>query len=320
MNDKQKALLNDFLKEKKYYKCGVKRFIRYLENKRIELKDVRHKEVQRLYKWLKKQNYAAITIKGTIEIARSFYKYLKNKGFVNDNPFGDRTRHDASLNNFTSTQKKMWFGFYEYEKQRGIKEVRKEVSYFAPFFQYLEDKTINYLEFNKKDVTAFEVFLTNLKNTDGSNHYQEITIMKIMFMIKRFYNYLKGTGKINTNPFIKKIRKNELKKQKQKRIELSISKEKQEFLEEFLKERVIQGYRDKKGMRNRVKKLLSYLQEYGFDFSDIKVKQAQDYQAWLIEDRTNNGKKYLSGSIQNFNKGAVRFYDFFMWFSSILCG
>ncbi|MBT8490780.1 MAG: tyrosine-type recombinase/integrase, partial [Deltaproteobacteria bacterium] len=220
------------------------------------------------------------------------------------------TRSGIHVSKLTHTQRKVWYGFRDYEKQRGVKATRKFVSNFIPLFRYLKHKKIHYLKFNKENAHDFETFLTNLKNADGSSHYPRVKVMAIMSMIRRFYNYLKDTGKITTHPFIKKRKMRKVKRQKQDRWKMSIPEEIQKLIDEFLEERTTEGYRDKKGMRRQVKKLCIYLNEYDLAVADVKVKQAQDYQAWLIEDRSNNGKKYASGSICNFYKGAVRFYDF----------
>jgi site-specific recombinase XerD len=78
-----------------------------------------------------------------------------------------------------------------------------------------------------------------------------------------------------------------------------------ELLTCFLEERVLQGYKDTKGMKKQVKKLFEYLEESGICLQEMKVKQAQDYQGWLIVSG-----KYVSATINNFIKGAVQFYDF----------
>jgi site-specific recombinase XerD len=76
-------------------------------------------------------------------------------------------------------------------------------------------------------------------------------------------------------------------------------------LEAFLESRRQEGFRDIKGMRKNVKKFFRYLEEKGFGFTDVRFAEAQRFQGWLIEQ-----KRYTSGSIINFIKGAKAFYDY----------
>lgn len=64
------------------------------------------------------------------------------------------------------------------------------------------------------------------------------------------------------------------------------------------------------GIRYRLKILMSYLEENQIDVSTLSIKDAQNYQGWLIENGTKEGNKYTSGSIRNFMKVAKRFYEY----------
>lgn len=82
------------------------------------------------------------------------------------------------------------------------------------------------------------------------------------------------------------------------------------LLEEFLQYRASSRYRDINGMRKQVKKFFHYLQEMDIEPAELKVKDAQAYQGWLLDRGQANGQPYASGSIQNFIKGALAFYEF----------
>lgn len=83
-----------------------------------------------------------------------------------------------------------------------------------------------------------------------------------------------------------------------------------QLLIEFLQYRASCRYRDINGMRKQVKKLLLYLEEMDIEPEELKVKDAQSYQGWLLERGQANGEMYASGSIQNFIKGALAFYEY----------
>ena len=83
-----------------------------------------------------------------------------------------------------------------------------------------------------------------------------------------------------------------------------------ELMEGFIKERMACKYRDTTGMKKQVRKLFDYLEEMSLSVGEVRVKEAQDYQGWLIESGMKNGEKYASGSVQNFIKGALAFYEY----------
>lgn len=83
-----------------------------------------------------------------------------------------------------------------------------------------------------------------------------------------------------------------------------------QLLIEFLQYRASCRYRDINGMRKQVKKLFFYLEEMDIEPEELKVKDAQAYQGWLLERGQANGEMYASGSIQNFIKGALAFYEY----------
>lgn len=76
------------------------------------------------------------------------------------------------------------------------------------------------------------------------------------------------------------------------------------LLSRFLEYRTTMGYRDINGMRKNVKHLLEYLLQQGIRMEELKVSGAQAYQGWLIE------AGYGKGTVENFIKGALAFYDY----------
>lgn len=86
--------------------------------------------------------------------------------------------------------------------------------------------------------------------------------------------------------------------------------DKSHLLKEFLQYRSDCKYRDASGMKKQVRRFFLYLEEMDIELSELKVKDAQAYQGWLLERGQDNGEPYASGSIQNFIKGASAFYEF----------
>jgi site-specific recombinase XerD len=77
------------------------------------------------------------------------------------------------------------------------------------------------------------------------------------------------------------------------------------YLASFLEARKQEGFRDSKGMKKNVKKFFRYLDEKDLSAAGLRLAEAQGYQGWLIEQ-----KRYASGSIINFMKGAKAFYGY----------
>lgn len=81
---------------------------------------------------------------------------------------------------------------------------------------------------------------------------------------------------------------------------------------EFYEELVLTGTKKRNipGIRYKLKKLLHYLEENQIEINRLGIKEAQDYQGWIIETGTGEGNKYTPGSVRNFMKIAKRFYEF----------
>lgn len=64
------------------------------------------------------------------------------------------------------------------------------------------------------------------------------------------------------------------------------------------------------GVAHRVRKLLSYLKERGLALQAVGYKEALAYQLYLTEQPAAKGKGYSSGSIANYIKKAIVFFEF----------
>jgi site-specific recombinase XerD len=84
-----------------------------------------------------------------------------------------------------------------------------------------------------------------------------------------------------------------------------------DLLKSYLQELAASGYEKVlKWVSYRLTRLFEYLEENELKLEDVGVKEAQEYQGWLLETGRKDLKSYAKGSIHNFLKEAVRFYRF----------
>jgi site-specific recombinase XerD len=103
---------------------------------------------------------------------------------------------------------------------------------------------------------------------------------------------------------LKKIKQNKEKRGMRKSGEYTI------IIEEFLTWRKEQGFRDRNGMRKNVKKLIGYLEDSNIELNEVKVRDAQEYQGWLLKTRKPDGGAYDDWTVYNFIKAAIAFFHF----------
>ena len=64
------------------------------------------------------------------------------------------------------------------------------------------------------------------------------------------------------------------------------------------------------GLRTRVPKFFTFLDEKGFEISEVGIHEAQDYQGWLIETGRLDGGKYNPKTVNAFLISVTNFYEF----------
>jgi site-specific recombinase XerD len=80
-----------------------------------------------------------------------------------------------------------------------------------------------------------------------------------------------------------------------------------ELLDQFLKHRKIEGYKDEYHKKQHVKVFMEYLCQNDLRLSDVRFKEAQSFQGYLIEYKN---KSLASGTIHNYIKSAIAFYEY----------
>ena len=92
--------------------------------------------------------------------------------------------------------------FIEYEKIRGIKSPHQLKPFLKAFFTYLEITGKTVTDIGNKEAQEVQTWLSTLKKENGSLHYARLTVIKIMSITLRFYNFLRDTGRVYKNPFL----------------------------------------------------------------------------------------------------------------------
>ncbi len=88
--------------------------------------------------------------------------------------------------------------------------------------------------------------------------------------------------------------------------------ENNKLFSEYLKELEITGHSEQAltGLRNRVPKLLVFLQETALSVEEMDASSAQDFQAWLVSTGRKDGKSFQSTTIRAYLGAAANFYDY----------
>jgi site-specific recombinase XerD len=64
------------------------------------------------------------------------------------------------------------------------------------------------------------------------------------------------------------------------------------------------------GLRTRVPKFFIFLDEKGLEIYEVGIREAQDYQGWLIETGRHDGGKYSPKTVNAFLIAVINFYEF----------
>jgi len=84
------------------------------------------------------------------------------------------------------------------------------------------------------------------------------------------------------------------------------------LLKEYLEDAHMRGATEQSlsGCKNRVSKVLRYLEEQDIDITYVRMKEATAYQGWLIETGRKDGKRYAVNTVHAYVKAAAIFFEF----------
>ena len=84
------------------------------------------------------------------------------------------------------------------------------------------------------------------------------------------------------------------------------------LFEEYLKEIKLQGHTEQGllGLRLRVPKFFTFLAEKNLRINEVGIREAQDYQGWLIETGRRDGGVYSPKTVNSYLIAASNFYEF----------
>ena len=72
------------------------------------------------------------------------------------------------------------------------------------------------------------------------------------------------------------------------------------------------GHREQglRGLRNRIPKLLAFLNERALALQELGVEEALEYQSWMIQGGRRDGRPYCNSTVVSYLKAAAHFYGF----------
>jgi len=91
-----------------------------------------------------------------------------------------------------------------------------------------------------------------------------------------------------------------------------MNEEQKDIFARYLEDAKLRGH-TLQGLRNlksRLPKYFSYLNGIGISIYQVKIKDAIDYQRWLLERGRKDGEKYSNGMIASFMTAATHFNNY----------
>jgi len=136
-------------------------------------------------------------------------KEIKNIKTTGDEVFGGRHTPKKSKSHITqryeptAEQTRLLADFTRFESGRGIRKIKGIAPHLKPLFEYLKTNGIDPHALGIKGAQDFQTHLATLPEADGRPHYATLTVKAIIEIACRFYNFLKATGLVPYNPFLR---------------------------------------------------------------------------------------------------------------------
>jgi integrase/recombinase XerD len=196
--------------------------------------------------------------------------------------------------------------FLVYEKSRGIKSTDNLAPKLKPLFEYLSADGMEYRQLGIREAQEFQTHLATMEEPDGTPHYATLTVTTLIAAASRFYNYLKASGLVATNPFlrIKRIRT-------EKRLPRNIPREGElaAFLERFRR------FWERKRLRERrsfykIHVIAELMYATGMRISEVFNLKAGDidFKNRTIRVRDNKKGRERTAYMNEYAAGVLRLY------------
>lgn len=311
----QRGTKEHWLKE---YRRTIYRLGRYLEKKKINDISKVNKEVlleyqEHLYKAY--QNREA-TMRCKVITIRVLFQYLYHKGLITHNPA-------YKLEALPPPKEEKRRRYYNWEELKskwvnnmhirgyswgGIKQKVFSLEQFVGYMKGRGIKTIYKIIF--QHIKDYELYLKNYLLPTGTNYSEFHVLLKLRHM-DQFFRYMHYRALISDIPtentdftrYKELIEEHRIKKEKKPLIEKqepSTEPTKLELLtEKYISWRLAQGYRY--DCRQELRKFLRRLVMRGVpDFSLVTKQDILDYQNYLAQQKTREGKPYKINTIRDY--------------------
>jgi site-specific recombinase XerD len=91
--------------------------------------------------------------------------------------------------------------FVRGERLRGRRSTRKLPYLLKPFFSYLKREGLTVQSVGFRQAQGYQGFLSTLAEEDGELHYRARTVKDMISAVRRFYAFLKLSGRVARDPF-----------------------------------------------------------------------------------------------------------------------
>ena len=314
MNDEIKKTIDDYIgyveakgyskKTSKYRIIRVKNFFLNLEKQNIE--DFNKITIENIDDFLFSIAHTEYRRKHLKELHKLF-TYLVETHIIKKNPFGN-LRVDID---FKKLPDDLQYYFTEYLKTKRSYRINLRVV-LKLFFQYLTQNNLCFI----KDLTAIHIgefanFLQNLKN-HNEDYYKKGTKKKYLLILKGCFTWLlEEKGFTNMEGCLNQLDKVLCKYNKEKGEIYILGDKDLKLLKDFVLYEKLRGYKLYREAGYLLKPFFKYLYDKSLELSNIRHREAQNYQTYLtiLTDKEGNFS-YSTGSILRILDITCNFYKY----------
>lgn len=324
-----KGLSNSWLKE---HKRAIFRLGKYLEKKKIkDLNKIIKQDLLGFQEYLyRTYRIRKPTMRMKVVVIRVLFGYLYHKGLITSNP-----AYNLEILNPPDPRLEKSSRYYNWDelKKRWIHNLRlsghcwgnikQKLFSLEQFLLYLEERGIKTIyKVHTQEITSYENYLRDYQLPTGGK-YREFCILQKLRHIDQFFRFIAHYSIIPEVPtknvdFSRYRQLVEEEKRKKKEEPVTPEKTKLELLtERYISWRLSQGYRY--DTRQELRKFLRFLLIHSIqDFSCVTKKDILEYQDYLFQYRTRQGKPYCKNSIKDYMTPIFSLFRFLTTYDFIL--